>query len=284
MEQLIIKTLTSSFEEHAYTEDGVEFWFARDLQKLLEYEQWRNFQKVIEKAKESCKNAESSISDHFADTSKMVAVGSGAERQVEDILLTRYACYLVAQNADPQKQAVAFAQSYFALQTRKHELVEERIKLAERMEARERLTATEAQFSKNIFERGVDEKGFGRIRSKGDKALFGGNTTQDMKEKLNVPAKRSLGDFLPTVTILAKALATEMTNMNVQTKNLQGEQPITQQHISSNLTIREALANENIIPENLPAEEDIKKLQRRVKSQTKKSLEESGKLEQEPEA
>jgi DNA-damage-inducible protein D len=232
MEQLIIKTLTSSFEEHAHTEDGVEFWFARDLQKLLEYQRWEKFLNVIEKAKTACLNSGELIENHMFHTEHMVSIGSGAERQVEDILLTRYACYLVAQNADPQKQAVAFAQSYFALQTRKHELVEERIRLAERMEARERLTATEAQFSKNIFERGVDEKGFGRIRSKGDKALFGGNTTQDMKEKLNVPTKRSLGDFLPTVTILAKALATEMTNMNVQTKNLQGEQPITQQHIS----------------------------------------------------
>jgi DNA-damage-inducible protein D len=281
MEQLVIKKLTSSFEEHAQNKDGVEFWYARDLQKLLEYAEWRNFLKVIDKAQESCKNADSSVSDHFVDINKMVTVGSGAEREIEDILLTRYACYLIAQNADPQKQAVAFAQSYFALQTRKQELIEERIKLAERLEARERLTLTETQLSKLIYERGVDEKGFGRIRSKGDKALFGGHSTQEMKEKMNVPVKRALGDFLPTVTILAKALATEMTNMNIQTKNLQGEQPITQQHISSNLTIRQALGNENIIPENLPAEEDIKKLERRIKSQTKKSLASSEKLAKE---
>jgi DNA-damage-inducible protein D len=279
MEQLIIKTLTSSFEEHAQNQDGVEFWYARDLQKLLEYQRWEKFLNVIEKARTACLNSGELIENHMFHTERMVSIGSGAERQVEDILLTRYACYLIAQNADPQKQAVAFAQSYFALQTRKQELVEERIRLAERMDARERLTATEAQFSKLIYERGVDEKGFGRIRSKGDKVLFGGYTTQEMKEKLNVPTKRALGDFLPTVTILAKALATEMTNMNIQAKDLQGEQPITQQHISSNLTIRQALAQENIIPENLPAEEDIKKLERRVKSQTKKSLEESGKLE-----
>ncbi|MDX1904052.1 MAG: DNA damage-inducible protein D [Thermonemataceae bacterium] len=279
MEQLIIKTLTASFEEYAQNQDDVEFWFARDLQKLLEYQRWDKFMNVIEKAKISCENAFEVIENHFSHVGRMVKIGSGVEREIEDILLTRYACYLIAQNADPQKQAVAFAQSYFALQTRKHELVEERIKLAERLEARERLTSTETQLSKLIYERGVDDKGFGRIRSKGDKALFGGNTTQDMKEKMNVPAKRALGDFLPTVTILAKALATEMTNMNIQAKDLQGEQPITQQHISSNLTIRQALANENIIPENLPAEEDIKKLERRVKSQTKKSLAESGKLE-----
>ncbi|TAE73124.1 MAG: DNA damage-inducible protein D [Bacteroidetes bacterium] len=278
MEKIVIKNLTSSFEEHTQNQDGLEFWYARDLQKLLEYADWRNFLKVIEKAKESCENADSSVSEHFVDINKMVTVGSGAEREIEDILLTRYACYLVAQNADPQKQAVAFAQSYFALQTRKQELIEERIKLAERLEARERLTSTETQLSKLIYERGIDEKGFGRIRSKGDKALFGGYSTQEMKEKMNVPVKRALGDFLPTVTILAKALATEMTNMNIQAKDLEGEKPITQQHISSNLTIRQALANENIIPENLPAEEDIKKLERRIKSQTKKSLEKGGRL------
>ncbi len=279
MEQLIIKTLTSSFEEHAHTQDGVEFWFARDLQKLLEYDDWKNFIKVIKKAQKACENSEYSVYEHFAEVGKSIEMPKGGTREVQEFLLTRYACYLVAQNADPQKQAVAFAQSYFALQTRKHELVEERIRLAERMEARERLTATEAQFSKNIFERGVDDKGFGRIRSKGDKALFGGNTTQDMKEKLNIPAKRSLGDFLPTVTILAKSLATEMTNLNVQAKNLQGETDITTEHVDNNTKVRGALLQSNIIPENLPAEEDIKKLQRRVKLQTKKSLTESGKLE-----
>ncbi len=254
MEQLIIKTLTSSFEAHAHEQDGVEFWYARDLQKLLEYAEWRNFLKVIDKAQESCKNADSSVLDHFVDTNKMVILGSGAEREIEDILLTRYACYLIAQNADPQKQAVAFAQSYFALQTRKQELIEERIRLAERMEARERLTSTETQLSRLIYERGVDERGFGRIRSKGDKALFGGNSTQQMKEKLNVPAKRALGDFLPTVTILAKSLATEMTNLNIQAKNLQGEANITTEHVDNNTKVRGALLQSSIIPENLPAE------------------------------
>jgi DNA-damage-inducible protein D len=279
MEQLIIKSLTSSFEEHAQNQDGVEFWYARDLQKLLEYAEWRNFLKVIDKAQESCENADSSVSEHFVDTNKMVTVGSGAIREIEDILLTRYACYLIAQNSDPQKQAVAFAQSYFALQTRKQELIEERIKLAERLEARQRLTSSETKLSKLIYERGVDARGFGRIRSKGDKALFGGLTTQEMKNRLGVPKNRPLSDFTPSVTVLAKALATEMTNMNIQGKDLQGEQPISQQHISSNLTIRQALVSESIVPENLPAEEDIKKVQRRVNSQTKKSLKESGKLE-----
>jgi len=280
MEQLIIKTLTSSFEEHAQNQEGVEFWYARDLQKLLEYEQWRNFLKVINKAQKSCENTDSSVSEHFADVSKTIAMPKGASKEIEDILLTRYACYLIAQNADPQKQSVAFAQSYFALQTRRQELIEERIKLAERLEARRRLTASETKLSKLIYERGVDARGFGRIRSKGDKALFGGLTTREMKNRLGVPKSRALSDFTPSVTVLAKALATEMTNMNIQGKDLQGEQPISQQHISSNLTIRQALVNENIVPENLPAEEDIKKVQRRVNSQTKKSLRESGRLEE----
>jgi len=280
MEQLVIKTLTSSFEEHAQNKDGVEFWYARDLQKLLEYSEWRNFLKVVDKAQESCKNADSNVSEHFVDINKTIDMPKGASKEIEDILLTRYACYLIAQNADPHKEAVAFAQSYFALQTRRQELIEERIKLAERLEARERLTASETTLSKLIYERGVDEKGFGRIRSKGDQALFGGLTTRQMKNRLGVPTHRALSDFTPSVTILAKALATEMTNMNIKSKDLQGEQPITQQHVSSNLTIRQALANENIVPENLPAEEDIKKVERRVKSQTKKSLQESRKLEE----
>ncbi len=280
MEQLIIKTLTSSFEAHAHTQDGVEFWYARDLQKLLEYDDWKNFIKVIGKAQESCKNADSSVLEHFSQVGKSIKMPKGGTREVQDFLLTRYACYLIAQNADPQKQAVAFAQSYFALQTRKQELIEERIRLAERMEARERLTSTETQLSRLIYERGVDERGFGRIRSKGDKALFGGNSTQQMKEKLNVPAKRALGDFLPTVTILAKSLATEMTNLNIQAKNLQGEAHITTEHVDNNTKVRGALLQSSIIPENLPAEEDIKKLQRRVKSQTKKSLQVSGKLDE----
>jgi len=280
MEQLAIKTLTSSFEEHAQNKDGVEFWYARDLQKLLEYSEWRNFLKVVDKAQESCKNADSNVSEHFVDINKTIDMPKGASKEIEDILLTRYACYLIAQNADPHKEAVAFAQSYFALQTRRQELIEERIKLAERLEARQRLTASETTLSKLIYERGVDEKGFGRIRSKGDQALFGGLTTRQMKNRLGVPTHRALSDFTPSVTVLAKALATEMTNMNIKSKDLQGEQPITQQHVSSNLTIRQALANENIVPENLPAEEDIKKVERRVKSQTKKSLQESRKLEE----
>ncbi|TAE70949.1 MAG: DNA damage-inducible protein D [Bacteroidetes bacterium] len=272
MEQLIIKKLTSSFEEHTQNQEGLEFWYARDLQKLLEYQRWEKFLNVIEKAKISCLNSGELIENHLFHVERMVGIGSGAERKVEDFLLTRYACYLIAQNADPQKQAVAFAQSYFALQTRKQELIEERIKLAERLEARERLTSTETQLSKLIYERGIDEKGFGRIRSKGDQALFGGLTTQEVKTKMNVPTKRALGDFLPTVTILAKSLATEMTNLNIQAKNLQDEKNISTEHIDNNSKVRGALLQSNIIPENLPAEEDIKKVQRRVKSETKKSL------------
>lgn len=280
MNKQLITQLTSTFEEHAQNHEGVEFWYARDLQKLLEYKRWDKFTHVIDKAMISCKNASEEISDHFAHVGKTIAMPKGATKEIEDYMLTRYACYLIAQNADPAKEAVAFAQSYFAVQTRKQELIEERIKLAERLDARERLTATETTLSKLIFERGVDERGFGRIRSKGDQALFGGLTTQELKQKMNVPTKRPLADFLPTVTILSKALATEMTNINIKNKNLQGEESITDQHINSNEKVRQALLSDHIIPENLPAEEDIKKVVRRVKSQTKKSLKNSGKIKE----
>ena len=215
MEKQIITKLTKNFEDYAHQEKAVEFWFARDLQKLLDYDDWRNFAHVIEKAKLSCKNSGQEPSDHFVDANKMVQLGSGSERKVDDFMLTRYACYLIAQNGDPRKEEIAFAQSYFAIQTRKQELIEERIALQERLDAREKLIASETELSKLIYERGVDDAGFARIRSKGDEALFGGNDTKQMKKKLHIPQNRPMADFLPTVTIAAKNFATEITNFNV---------------------------------------------------------------------
>lgn len=208
MEKIIIQKLNKPFENAAYEKDGIEYWLARELQELLGYSEWRNFTKAIEKAKQSCKTTNQQVIDHFVDINKMVRLGSGSERQVEDIMLTRYACYLIAQNGDPKKEQIAFAQSYFAMQTRKQELLEERIALMERLQAREKLVATETELSKNIYERGVDNKGFANIRSKGDGALFGGNNTLALKHKLGMPENRSLADFLPTITIKAKDLAT----------------------------------------------------------------------------
>ena len=247
-------------------DESVEYWFARDLQKVLGYSQWRNFQEVIAKAKESCKNAGIAIEDHFADVSKKVEIGSGAERSIEDVMLTRYACYLIAQNGDPRKEPIAFAQSYFAVQTRKQELIEERIRLQERFQARQQLRESETELSKNIYERGVDDRGFGRIRSKGDAALFGGKTTGQMKSQLGVPKNRPLADFLPTITITAKNLATEITNYNVRKDDLQGEFTITKEHIQNNKSIRSVLIERGIQPEALPSEEDLKKLERRVRA------------------
>jgi DNA-damage-inducible protein D len=266
MEKDTIIKLNKRFEEYAYQQDGIEYWLARELQELLEYTQWRNFENVIAKAKIACEKSDNAISDHFADVSKKVQLGSGAIKEIPDFMLTRYACYLIAQNGDPKKEQIAFAQSYFAIQTRKQELLEERIHLMERLQAREKLAATETELSKNIYERGVDNRGFANIRSKGDWAMFGGFNTSAMKRKLGIKENRPLADFLPTITITAKQLATEITNFNVKKNELKGEGNITNEHEKNNKDVRGLLGKSGIKPEELPAEEDIKKLERRVKS------------------
>lgn len=263
---------------HSNESAHIEFWYARELMPLLGYERWENFDKAISRAMESCETSAIEVSDHFREVTKMVALGSGSKRNIKDYMLTRYACYLIAQNGDPKKEEIAFAQGYFALQTRKQELIEERISLIERTEARGRLRESEKRLSQNIYERGVDDAGFGRIRSKGDRALFGGYTTQEMKERLGVKDNRPLADFLPTLSIAAKNLAAEMTNYNVEEKDLQGESAITGEHVQNNRSVRDMLGQRGIKPEDLPPAEDIKKLERRVKSQEKKLAAQSGKL------
>lgn len=274
MDKKIITRLTNSFDAivQQSPELNMEYWLARDLLELLGYTEWRNFLTVIEKAKESARQTNVNIENHFVDINKMVQIGSGAERTIEDVMLTRYACYLIAQNGDPRKQAIAFAQTYFAVQTRRQELIEERIRLQERVQARQKLTESETELSRNIYERGVDGRGFGRIRSKGDTALFGGHNTAQMKKKMGMSEKRPLADFLPTVTIAAKNLATEITNHNVTGNDLQGERAITTEHVQNNTSVRNMLGGRGIKPESLPAEEDIKKLERQVKSAEKKLI------------
>ncbi len=270
MDTTRITKLQKTFEEYANETEGVEFWYARDLQILLGYTKWENFWAVIEKAKEACKNSQQNILDHFLDIRKTIDMPKSATKDIEDYKLTRYACYLIAQNGDPRKEQIAFAQSYFAIQTRKQELIEQRIALQERFDARNKLITSETELSKLIYERGVDEQGFARIRSKGDEALFGGFNTSQMKRKLNIPQKRPLADFLPTVTIAAKNFATEITNFNVKQNNLNEEINITGEHVKNNKEMRQVLAKNNIVPENLPPEEDIKKVQKRVKSEEEK--------------
>lgn len=270
MKKEMIAQLFVQFEDAAYDYKGIECWSARELQQVFHYAEWRNFLKVIDKAKEACISGGEKITDHFVDVNKMVELGSGAQRALDDMALTRYACYLIAQNGDPAKQSIAFAQTYFAVQTRKQEIIEQRLLDIARVSAREKLTKSEKKLSGILYERGVDSAGFALIKSKGDKALFGGFSTQDMKRKLGVPAARPLADFLTTLAIKAKDFANELTSHNVTEKDLKGEAPISKEHIENNMAVRKMLKERGVQPEALPAAEDVKKVSRRLETEDKK--------------
>ena len=272
MKKELIYELFEKFEQACYIYNNVECWSARELQTILGYTKWDNFIKVIEKAKLACESSGIGTSDHFADVGKMVELGSGSRREIEDVALTRYACYLVAQNGDPGKSEVAFAQTYFAVQTRKQEIIEQRLLDVARVSAREKLSKSEKKLSGIIYERGVDEKGFAIIRSKGDQALFGGFSTSDMKHKLKVSDNRPLADFLPTLTIKAKDFATELTSHNTIEKELKGETQITTEHVENNKAVRKMLIERGVKPEELPPSEDVKKLKRKLEGDEKKML------------
>lgn len=272
MKHEIVISLTDTFESHAQeTEGGIEFWLARDLQHLLGYTQWKNFIQVINKAKTACEVSGHEILDHFADVGKMVDIGSGTTREIDDIMLTRYACYLIAQNGDPRKEPIAFAQAYFAVQTRKAELIEKHLLDSERISARHKLTVTEKELSSVIYQQTGSDKNFGIIRSKGDQALFG-KTTQAMKSHWKVPGNRPLADFAPTIVLKAKDFATEITIHNAREHQLDTEQAISSEHVANNEAVRRTLLKRGIRPEQLPPAEDVRKVERRLTSEAKKSL------------
>lgn len=272
MQSEVVQSLTETFEAHAQqTDGGVEYWLARDLQHLLGYAEWRNFTTAVSRAKTACEVSGHRVEDHFVDVTKMVDLGSGSQREIDDIMLTRFACYLIAQNGDSRKEEIAFAQAYFAIQTRRAELIEQRLLETERIAARRKLTATEKELSSVIFEQTGGNQDFALIRSKGDQALFN-RTTQEMKATWKVPDGRPLADFAPTIILKAKDFAAEITIFNAREQRMTTERAVSAEHVSNNRAVRETLLSRGIRPETLPPDEDVRKVERRLASEERRAL------------
>jgi DNA-damage-inducible protein D len=268
MEQDHLELLAKTLDDIRH-QNGVEFWYARELYPILGYSRWENFETALNRSKDACKTTGGSVEDHFREVTKMVNIGSDAQRETQDIKLTRYACYLVTLNGDPRKEEIAFAQAYFVTQTRKIEILQKHMGELERIDAREKLKITEKEFSNMGFSRGVDSKGIAEIRAKGDEALFGGKTTDEMKHRLGVSSKKPLADYLPNVTLKAKDLAAAITIEKTRQNNLYGKSEIREEHINSNTNVRGALTKTGIYPESLPASEDIKKIEAKHRKEMK---------------
>ncbi len=249
----------------------MEFWSARDLMPMLGYTKWQKFTEVIERAKAACKLSGQNIDDHVTGAGKMIATGKGATRKIEDFFLTRYAFYLIAQNGDPRKPEIALAQTYFATQTRKQELLEQRDMESKRLDARAKLRETESKIESTVYERGIKYPvEFATFKNKHIEALYGGISASQLKKIRKIPPKRSLADFDSHVELKAKDFALAMTDHNIKEKDIRGKEAMNTEVVKNSRETRQALLNRGIKPEHIKPEEDLKLVESRKNKEAKR--------------